>query len=371
MPRHPRYRAAACGAILTWSDEEDQDRPFLFAVPGRRYRRTASVAESRPGPVQQRHWPMSSSQMRVNAFAAQRAAVPGQCVSVRRWRATRRPVSAGALEDCSAEASMSTYDAMSAPQPVADLAQAVVAPQPDAAAGPALPAGLPTAALAVGGLALAAYAVKRVFDTPSRTYDQNVGQEYDAWTDEGVLECEPGAPGGRPACVGQLGGLGAAGRGPCLGGAASAGAPALSNPSIRASPTARHRTDAAATTLGIAAMCFWPARACQPSPQPPPTRPIEPAHLRPCSPHPPTPPPPHPHPPTHPSTLTPTHSLIHNTHADYWGEHIHLGYYNDEERRRGYKKKDFIQAKYDFVEEMLKWSGAQVCGGSVCVVVGG
>lgn len=29
-----------------------------------------------------------------------------------------------------------------------------------------------------------------------------------------------------------------------------------------------------------------------------------------------------------------------------------------QERQRGYKKKNFIQAKYDFVEEMLKWSGA-------------
>jgi MPBQ/MSBQ methyltransferase len=37
----------------------------------------------------------------------------------------------------------------------------------------------------------------------------------------------------------------------------------------------------------------------------------------------------------------------------YWGEHIHLGYYNDEERKRGYKKKNFIQAKYDFIDEMM------------------
>ena len=39
----------------------------------------------------------------------------------------------------------------------------------------------------------------------------------------------------------------------------------------------------------------------------------------------------------------------------YWGEHIHLGYYNDEEREKGYKKKNFIQAKYDFIDEMAKW----------------
>lgn len=38
----------------------------------------------------------------------------------------------------------------------------------------------------------------------------------------------------------------------------------------------------------------------------------------------------------------------------YWGEHIHLGYYNEEEMKKGYKKKNFIQAKYDFVDEMMK-----------------
>lgn len=41
----------------------------------------------------------------------------------------------------------------------------------------------------------------------------------------------------------------------------------------------------------------------------------------------------------------------------YWGEHIHLGYYNDEEMVNGYKKKDFIQAKYDFIDEMMKFGG--------------
>ncbi len=43
----------------------------------------------------------------------------------------------------------------------------------------------------------------------------------------------------------------------------------------------------------------------------------------------------------------------------YWGEHIHLGYYTAEERQRGYKKKDFKQAKYDFITEMLAWTGVQ------------
>lgn len=41
----------------------------------------------------------------------------------------------------------------------------------------------------------------------------------------------------------------------------------------------------------------------------------------------------------------------------YWGEHIHLGYYNKEEMEKGYKKKNFIQAKYDFVDEMMKLGG--------------
>jgi MPBQ/MSBQ methyltransferase len=41
----------------------------------------------------------------------------------------------------------------------------------------------------------------------------------------------------------------------------------------------------------------------------------------------------------------------------YWGEHIHLGYYNEEEMAAGYKKKNFIQAKYDFVDEMMKLGG--------------
>lgn len=86
--------------------------------------------------------------------------------------------------------------------------------------------GLILAALALGG-----YGIKTVLDTPSRAYDGNVGDEYDSWTDEGVLEY-------------------------------------------------------------------------------------------------------------------------------YWGEHIHLGYYTPEEREAGYKKKDFIEAKYDFVDQMLQWSGA-------------
>lgn len=36
----------------------------------------------------------------------------------------------------------------------------------------------------------------------------------------------------------------------------------------------------------------------------------------------------------------------------YWGEHIHLGHYGSPPRR-----KDFLQAKADFVHEMVKWGG--------------
>lgn len=41
----------------------------------------------------------------------------------------------------------------------------------------------------------------------------------------------------------------------------------------------------------------------------------------------------------------------------YWGEHIHLGYYSPEEMERGYKAKNFIQAKYDFIDEMMSFGG--------------
>lgn len=77
-----------------------------------------------------------------------------------------------------------------AAQPLADLAAAAApaaVPQADTAAAAPL-AISPTTALLLGGAVLAGYGIKKVFDTPSRAYDQNVGQEYDAWTEEGVLE---------------------------------------------------------------------------------------------------------------------------------------------------------------------------------------
>ena len=46
----------------------------------------------------------------------------------------------------------------------------------------------------------------------------------------------------------------------------------------------------------------------------------------------------------------------------YWGEHIHLGYYTDEDMAKGAgtlagcNVKDFIEAKFDFVDKMLEWS---------------
>ena len=41
----------------------------------------------------------------------------------------------------------------------------------------------------------------------------------------------------------------------------------------------------------------------------------------------------------------------------YWGEHIHLGYYGEDERRAPfYGGKDFVEAKYDFIDKMLEFS---------------
>jgi len=43
----------------------------------------------------------------------------------------------------------------------------------------------------------------------------------------------------------------------------------------------------------------------------------------------------------------------------YWGEHIHLGYYAEDERKQPfYGGKDFIEAKYDFVDRMLTFAQA-------------
>lgn len=41
----------------------------------------------------------------------------------------------------------------------------------------------------------------------------------------------------------------------------------------------------------------------------------------------------------------------------YWGEHIHLGWYAEKERKGPfYGGKDFIEAKYDFIDKMLEFS---------------
>lgn len=39
----------------------------------------------------------------------------------------------------------------------------------------------------------------------------------------------------------------------------------------------------------------------------------------------------------------------------YWGEHIHLGYYQDKGAKR--QRKDFIEAKYDFIQKMMQFGG--------------
>lgn len=128
-------------------------------------------------------------------FSVQESTKSGQCVLVRRAgqrlsaRTLGHSTAARAAFHEGREASLPSLDAVRSPQYIADLAQAVAAPQADPTAGPAMPS-LSTAALALGGLAVAAFLLKKIFDTPSRAYDQNVGQEYDAWTEEGVLECK-------------------------------------------------------------------------------------------------------------------------------------------------------------------------------------
>jgi hypothetical protein len=75
-------------------------------------------------------------------------------------------------------------------QPIAYIAATSADKLPDPSiSGSAFP--VPSLATVAAGLAaagLAAAAVKYLLDTPSRTYNANVGDEYDAWTEEGVLE---------------------------------------------------------------------------------------------------------------------------------------------------------------------------------------
>lgn len=52
-----------------------------------------------------------------------------------------------------------------------------------------LPLANPTALAVAGGLALGAFGLKKLLDTPSRAYNNNVGTEYDAWTEEGAPTC--------------------------------------------------------------------------------------------------------------------------------------------------------------------------------------
>lgn len=67
------------------------------------------------------------------------------------------------------------------------ISEAISTPSTSGAALPdaLLPLANPTTLAVAGGLALTAYGLKKILDTPSRTYDNNVGNEYDAWTEEG------------------------------------------------------------------------------------------------------------------------------------------------------------------------------------------
>jgi MPBQ/MSBQ methyltransferase len=65
---------------------------------------------------------------------------------------------------------------------------AAAAPAPTSSSGP-LPPGMLTPLAAAAGLGIAAYGINQAFfNKGSRAYDGNVGSEYDAWTEEGILE---------------------------------------------------------------------------------------------------------------------------------------------------------------------------------------
>ena len=62
------------------------------------------------------------------------------------------------------------------------------APRPDAPSAKLnSPVPLPYIA-AAAGVAVTFFILKKIFDTPSRAYKENVGDEYDSWTEDGVLE---------------------------------------------------------------------------------------------------------------------------------------------------------------------------------------
>ena len=166
-----------------------------------------------------------------------------------------------------------------------------------------LPLGVDLRLLAlVGGLLLLAAAVKQLLDTPSRTYNPdapNVGDEYDNWT-----QCAPcWLSGVLLKAAWQL-----ASHSNCLNWTAASYVlwcpqPASHNDSSQ--PCLVKRKARAARSLHVDVLC--------------------------------------------------REGIL----EYYWGEHIHLGYYSAAERAAGYKKKDFKRAKIDFVDEMLRWSGAQ------------
>ena len=128
-----------------------------------------------------------------------------------------------------------------------------------------------------------AFTIKKVFDTPSRAYKENVGDEYDSWTDDGVLEYYWGEhihlgyyTGALPYCAADIFSF-------CI-----------------ATYVRHHRS---------ALYSYAALRLRQ-------------------------------------SAATPAQAIGKAADAEA-------------ERQKGYKRKDFKQAKLDFVDEMLKWSGAK------------
>ena len=127
-------------------------------------------------------------------FTAQPWHIAPSRYNAARCRQRRHFLVAGAQQQEGLVAASTSHTAEAAAhlaQPIADIAARAAAappPQADTAAAAPLLGPTPLAALLLGGALLAGYGIKKVYDTPSRSYDQNVGQEYDAWTEEGVLE---------------------------------------------------------------------------------------------------------------------------------------------------------------------------------------
>ena len=154
--------------------------------------------------------------------------------------------------------------------------RASVAPAPALGAAAAL--GMPSTALVVGGVLASALAAKLTLDKPSRPYEPgSVGREYDAWTEEGILEYYWGAHSNVGRCP------------------------------------------------------VWPPLTLHATPQ----------RRR-----------------AHPPGLLHGRGEWRNALYRLPGARVaHMSGTCAQERAAGYKKKDFKQAKYDFVDQMLTFSG--------------